>query len=193
MVGNQEGTQNDYGWPSARPSSRPASSSSWSSACSSSSRMTFWPLITPYLYVRACGRWPSAASPCWSSMTLLKWSDDGRTDSGKFSAVADKAANTDGLAPVAKLFFSSYVGWICSARHVRRRRSRHPGLAQVPGLGRPRCSAWSARSGPTPPRPRCATSSARPTTPSAAAWRCSAILTIAAAAVATALAQIRHR
>ena len=112
MIGNQEGSQNDYGLAFRQAIFSPrifvfilVGALIWAA-------MTFWPLITPYLMRPGVRPLVIGGITVLVSMLLLKWSDDGRTDDGKFSSVASKAANTDGLAPAAKLFFSHYLAWI---------------------------------------------------------------------------------
>ncbi len=112
MIGNQEGSQNDYGLAFRQAIFSPRILVFILVGVLVFAGMTFWPLITPYLMRPGVRPLAIGGITVLVSMTLLKWSDDGRTDDGKFTSVAGKAGNTDGLAPAAKLFFSNYLAWI---------------------------------------------------------------------------------
>ncbi|MDQ1734559.1 MAG: branched-chain amino acid transport system permease protein [Pseudonocardiales bacterium] len=112
MIGNQEGSQDDYGLAFRQAIFSPRIILFIVIGLLVFAAMTFWPYITPYLLRPGVRPLAVGGITVLVSQTLLKWSDDGRTGNGKFNSVASKAANTDGLAPMAKLFFSNYLGWI---------------------------------------------------------------------------------
>ncbi|UQX87142.1 hypothetical protein M6D93_12620 [Jatrophihabitans telluris] len=112
MIGNQEGSQNDYGLAFRQAIFSPRIGLFVLIGVLVFVAMTFWPYITPYLLRPGVRPLAVGAITVLASQTLLKWSDDGRVGNGKFSSVASQAANTSGLAPTAKLFFSNYLSWI---------------------------------------------------------------------------------
>jgi ABC-type branched-subunit amino acid transport system permease subunit len=112
MIGNQEGSQNDYGLAFREAIFSPRIILFIGVGLLVFAAMTFWPLITPFLLRPGVRPLAIGGLTVLVAQTLLKWSDDTRTGDGKFSSVADKAANTDGLAAAAKLYFSNYLGWI---------------------------------------------------------------------------------
>jgi NhaP-type Na+/H+ and K+/H+ antiporter len=107
MIGNQEGSQDDYGLAFRQAIFSPRIILFIVIGLLVFAAMTFWPYITPYLLRPGVRPLAVGGITVLVSQTLLKWSDDGRTGNGKFNSVASKAANTDGLAPMAKLFFSN--------------------------------------------------------------------------------------
>jgi ABC-type branched-subunit amino acid transport system permease subunit len=112
MIGNQEGSQNDYGLAFREAIFSPRILIFILVGLAIFAAMTFWPWITPYLLRPGVRPLTIGGITVLVSQTLLKWSDDGRVGDGKFSSVASRAADTSGLAPAAKLFFSDYLSWV---------------------------------------------------------------------------------
>jgi len=71
--------------------------------------ITFWPRVVPFL--TRPGVWPAVAGALTvlASQTLMHWAD--QVGDAKFGSVASAAANTNGLAPLARAFF----GGLCWA------------------------------------------------------------------------------
>ncbi|MDQ1730406.1 MAG: branched-chain amino acid transport system permease protein [Pseudonocardiales bacterium] len=112
MIGKQEGSQNDYGLAFRHAIFSPRILIFILIGLLVFAGMTFWPYITPYLLRPGVRPLAVGALTVLVSYTLMHWTDDPTISGGKFTTLASKAANTDGLATSAKIFFSSFVPWI---------------------------------------------------------------------------------
>jgi len=110
MVGNQEGTQEDYGLAFRQAVFSPRIVIFLLIGVLLFLAVSFWPRVSPYLVRAGVRPLVIGALSVVVSQTLLKWYDP--LGDGKFGTVAGQAANTSGLSPVAKLFFTSPVAWL---------------------------------------------------------------------------------
>jgi len=136
MIGPQEGSQEDYGLAFRESIFHPRIFLFLLIGVLVFLAMTFWPLVTRYLMRPGVRPLSVGAITVIAALTLMKWSDDIRTDNGRFSSVASKAANTDGLAQSAKLYFTTPVAWLVFLLTV--------GLAAAAIILSQRILAWTA-------------------------------------------------
>jgi ABC-type branched-subunit amino acid transport system permease subunit len=112
MYGPQEGSQNDYGYAFRQAIFNPRIITFIIIGILLFLGVTFWPLIVPYLKRPGVRPLAIGGLTVVVSQTLLRWTDSAQVGDGKFAAVATAAANTSGLAGVATFFFSNYGAWI---------------------------------------------------------------------------------
>jgi ABC-type branched-subunit amino acid transport system permease subunit len=110
MVGNQEGTQEDYGLAFREAVLAPRIILFLGIGVLLFFAVTFWPLIKPYLVRSGVRPLAVGALTVIVSQTLLKWYDP--LSDGKFKTLADQASKTDGLSPLTQQFFTNPVPWI---------------------------------------------------------------------------------
>jgi ABC-type branched-subunit amino acid transport system permease subunit len=110
MVGNQEGTQEDYGLAFRESVLRPRVVIFLLIGGLLFLAITFWPLIKPYLIRTGVRPLAVGGLTVIVAHTLMHWYDP--LGGGKFQALADQASGANGLSPVAKLYFTSPVAWI---------------------------------------------------------------------------------
>ncbi|MFL6161149.1 MAG: branched-chain amino acid ABC transporter permease [Jatrophihabitantaceae bacterium] len=110
MVGNQEGTQEDYGLAFREAVLSPRIVVFLLIGVLLFLVITFWPLVKPYLVRSGVRPLAVGGLTVVVSQTLLKWYDP--LGDGKFKTLSDQAANTSGLSPLTRLFFTSPVAWI---------------------------------------------------------------------------------
>jgi ABC-type branched-subunit amino acid transport system permease subunit len=110
MVGNQEGTQEDYGLAFREAIFAPRVVLFLGIGVLLFLAVTFWPLVKPYLVRSGVRPLAVGGLTVIVSQTLLKWYDP--LGDGKFQTLAAQAANTTGLSPLTRQFFTSPVPWI---------------------------------------------------------------------------------
>ncbi|HEU5268711.1 MAG TPA: branched-chain amino acid ABC transporter permease [Jatrophihabitans sp.] len=133
MVGNQEGTQEDYGLAFRQAIFAPRIILFLLIGVLLFLVITFWPLVKPYLVRTGVRPLAVGALTVIVAQTVLHWYDP--LGNGKFNTLAAQAANTNGLSPVAKLYFTSPVAWIYLIVTV--------GCAAVAIVRRIRVLAWA--------------------------------------------------
>ncbi|HTZ44993.1 MAG TPA: branched-chain amino acid ABC transporter permease [Jatrophihabitans sp.] len=109
MIGNQEGTQEDYGLAFRQAVFAPRIVFFLLIGVLLFLGLTFWPRISPYLVRPGVRPLAIGGFTVLVSQTLLRWFDP--LGDGKFGTLAAQAANTNGLSPLAKLFFTTGVAW----------------------------------------------------------------------------------
>jgi ABC-type branched-subunit amino acid transport system permease subunit len=112
MVGNQEGTQDDYGYAFRKAVFAPRIFLFLAIGVLIFFAVTYASRVTPYLHRPGIRPLGIGALTVAVSQTLMRWTDSPEVGDGKFSTVAKAASNTSGLAPAAKFFFSNYLAWI---------------------------------------------------------------------------------
>jgi len=110
MIGNQEGTQEDYGLAFREAVFAPRIILFLGIGVLLFLAVTFWPLIKPYLVRSGVRPLAVGALTVIVSQTLLKWYDP--LGDGKFKTLADQASKTNGLSPLSQQFFTNPVPWI---------------------------------------------------------------------------------
>ena len=109
MVGNQEGTQNDFGYAFRQAVFSPRLLVFLLIGVAVFLAITFWPRITPFLQRPGVRPLAFGGLAVVASYALLNWSDSGRLDNGKLATLARGARDTGGLDPVTRLFYGSVV------------------------------------------------------------------------------------
>lgn len=109
MVGNQEGTQEDYGLAFRQAVFAPRIFLFLLIGVLLFLAITFWPLVKPYLVRTGVRPLAVGALTVVVAQTVLHWYDP---TNAKFNTLAGQAANTNGLSPIAKLYFTTPVAWI---------------------------------------------------------------------------------
>ncbi|HTR69111.1 MAG TPA: branched-chain amino acid ABC transporter permease [Mycobacteriales bacterium] len=107
MVGNQEGSQNDFGESFNRATTIGRLSVFLLIGFLLFLALTFWPLIKPYLNRPGASTIAIGLVLVIVGMTLLRWYDP----VGKFSTVSSAVSHSHGVPPLARFFFSP-VGWV---------------------------------------------------------------------------------
>jgi hypothetical protein len=109
MIGDQEGTQTDFGYAFRQAVSFPRIVVFLLVGVAVYLAVTFWPYLQPYL--RRPGMRPMAAGAISVVVAnaLLKWSDNGELNTGRLSDLAKGAADTGALDSLARAFFGSVV------------------------------------------------------------------------------------
>jgi ABC-type branched-subunit amino acid transport system permease subunit len=107
MVGNQEGTQQDFGYAFHEAVLGPRIFLFLGIGVVIYLAITFGPRLTPYLTRPGLRPLAAGAVTVVVSFTLLKWTDSPQIDTGKFRPLATAASDTGGLDALARLFFGS--------------------------------------------------------------------------------------
>jgi ABC-type branched-subunit amino acid transport system permease subunit len=107
MVGNQEGTQSDFGFAFREAVFGPRILVFLGIGVALYAAITFGPRAVPYLTRPGLRPLMAGAVTVLVSLTLLRWTDNTAIDTGKFRPLADAAADTGGLDPIARVFFGS--------------------------------------------------------------------------------------
>lgn len=107
MIGNQEGTQQDFGYAFRQAVLGPRILLFLGIGVALYLAITFGPRLTPYLKRPGFRPLVAGALTVVVSLTLLHWTDSPAIDSGKFRPLAAAAADTGGLSPLARVFFGS--------------------------------------------------------------------------------------
>ena len=71
--------------------------------------ITYWPVIAPYVNRPAVRPLALGTLVLVAAFFLMKWND--AVSDGKFRTVADAVVNTNGIAPLAKIFFG-FLWWV---------------------------------------------------------------------------------
>ena len=115
MVGKQEGTQTDYGQAFRQSVFEPRIFVFLGIGVLLYLLITFRPRVMPYVQrpgVRPLG---AGAISVLISNVLLRWTDSGQIEGGKFNALAKAAADTGALDPFTRAFFGAVLpgtAWI---------------------------------------------------------------------------------
>lgn len=109
MVGNQEGTQNDFGYAFRQAVFGPRLILFLAIGVVIFLAITFWPRIVPYLQRPGIRPLAFGGLAVVASYALLNWSDSGRLDNGKLATLARAARDTGGLDPLTRLFYGQSV------------------------------------------------------------------------------------
>ena len=109
MVGNQEGTQRDFGYAFREAVFGPRILIFLGIGVLLYLAITFGPRAIPYLTRPGLRPLAAGALTVVVSFTLLRWTDSGQIDGGKFANLADAAAQTDGVDVLARVFFGSVL------------------------------------------------------------------------------------
>ncbi len=112
MVGNQEGTQDDYGYAFRAAIFSPRIIVFLAIGVLLFVGVTYSARITPYLKRPGMRPLGIGALSVVVSQTLMHWTDSPNVGDGKFSTLASGASNTGTLAGSAKLFFTNPVPWV---------------------------------------------------------------------------------
>ncbi len=110
MVGNQEGTQEDYGLAFREAVFSPRIIVFLLIGVLLFLAITFWPLVKPYLVRTGVRPLAVGGLTVIVAQTLMRWYDP--LGDAKFNTLAAQAANTNGLSALAKLYFTTPVAWI---------------------------------------------------------------------------------
>ncbi|MDQ6895203.1 MAG: branched-chain amino acid ABC transporter permease [Actinomycetota bacterium] len=112
MVGDQEGTREDYGLAFREALFGPRIVVFLGIGALVFIAITYWPKIVPYLTRPGVRPLAVGALSVVVGYVLLRWSDSDAIKDGKLGTLAPLAAGTDGLAPFARTFFGSGLYWI---------------------------------------------------------------------------------
>jgi len=107
MVGNQEGTQRDFGYAFREAIFGPRIILFLGIGVLLYLAITFGPRFRPYLTRPGLRPLGAGALTVVVSFTLLKWTDSPQINTGKFRPLADAASATDGVDSLARFFFGS--------------------------------------------------------------------------------------
>ncbi len=107
MVGTQEGTQQDFGFAFREAVLGPRILVFLGVGVALYFAITFGPRAIPYLTRPGLRPLAAGAVTVVVSFALLRWTDSGQINGGKFPALADAASSTDGINVVARVFFGS--------------------------------------------------------------------------------------
>jgi ABC-type branched-subunit amino acid transport system permease subunit len=109
MVGDQEGTQQDFGYAFRQSVFSPRIIVFLGVGVAVYAAVTFWPYLVPYLKRPGIRPLGAGALSAVASDALLKWSDSGELDTGRLDELSHGARDTGALDPVTRAFFGSIV------------------------------------------------------------------------------------
>jgi ABC-type branched-subunit amino acid transport system permease subunit len=106
MVGNQEGSQNDFGVSFSKATTPLRLVAFLAIGVAAFLLITFWPLIAPYVHHPGAVTIATGFVVVFAGMTLTKWYDP----VGKFATVSREVSKTSGAPFLVSLIFS-WFGW----------------------------------------------------------------------------------
>jgi ABC-type branched-subunit amino acid transport system permease subunit len=107
MVGNQEGTQQDFGYAFRQSVLGPRLVLFLAIGVALYAAITFGPRAVPYLTRPGLRPLGAGFITVLVSFTLLRWTDSGQINTGKFRPMADAVTATGDINALARLFFGS--------------------------------------------------------------------------------------